>query len=149
MDIISKIMDIDCYLQSINACRSSSLNEDAVKCVELKRNVSHKFIVPRRKCDHFSIEIRDRITFNPDKGPFKIEIILGANISLLEPMSPAEITGLVKIKKNVLSIINQCLPHSSVIIANLTDKMGFSPVIFSPRIALENIGLNDDRRLSR
>ena len=42
MDIISKIMDIDCYLQHINASRSSSMNEDALKRVELKRNVSHK-----------------------------------------------------------------------------------------------------------
>ena len=76
MDIISKIMDIDCYLQSINASRSSSMNEDAIKSVELKRNISHKVSVPRRKSDHFSVSITDRITFNPDKGPFKIEIIL-------------------------------------------------------------------------
>jgi len=149
MDIISKIMDVDCYLQSINASRSSSMNEDAVKSVELKRNISHKVSVPRRKSDHFSVSITDRITFNPDKGPFKIEIILGANIALLEPMTPAEINSLIKIKKNILSIINQCLPHSSAIIAHLTDKMGFSPVIFSPRIALENIGLNDESILSR
>ncbi len=148
MDIISKVMDIDCYLQSINASRSSSMSEDAIRRVELKRNVSHKVSVPRRKSDHFSVTITDRITFNPDEGPFKIEITLGANIALLEPMSPAEITSLMKIKKNVLSIVNQCLPHSSVIIANLTDKMGFSPVIFSPRIAMEHIELKDESRLS-
>ena len=149
MDIISKIMDIDCYLQSINASRSSSMNGDAMRRVELKRNVSHKVSVPKRKSDNFYVSITDRITFNPDEGPFKIEIVLGAKIILMEPMSPAEITSLVKIKKNVLSIINQCLPHSSAIIAHITDKMGFSPVIFSPRIAMENIELNDERRLSR
>lgn len=149
MDIIGKIMDIDCYLQSINASRSSAMGEDAIRRVELKRNVSHKINMPKRKSDHFSVSITDRITFNPDEGPFKIEIILGANISLLEPMSPAEITSLIKIKKNVLSIINQCLPHSSAIIANITDKMGFSPVIFSPRIAMEHIGFNNESRLSR
>ncbi|MCC7201049.1 MAG: hypothetical protein IT393_00050 [Nitrospirae bacterium] len=149
MDIIGKIMDIDCYLQSINASRSSAMGEDAIRQVELKRNVSHKINIPKRKSDHFSVSITDRITFNPDEGPFKIEIMLGANISLLEPMSPAEITSLIKIKKNVLSIINQCLPHSSAIIANITDKMGFSPVIFSPRIAMENIEFNNESRLSR
>jgi hypothetical protein len=148
MDIISKIMDIDCYLQHINASRSSSMNEDALKRVELKRNVSHKINIPKRKSDHFSVAITDRITFIPDEGPFKIEVILGANIALLEPMSPTEITRLIKIKKNVLSIINQCLPHSSAIIAHLTDKMGFSPVIFSPRIAMENIELDNESRLS-
>lgn len=125
------------------------MGEDAIRRVELKRNVSHKINMPKRKSDHFSVSITDRITFNPDEGPFKIEIILGANISLLEPMSPAEITSLIKIKKNVLSIINQCLPHSSAIIANITDKMGFSPVIFSPRIAMEHIGFNNESRLSR
>lgn len=125
------------------------MGEDAIRQVELKRNVSHKINIPKRKSDHFSVSITDRITFNPDEGPFKIEIMLGANISLLEPMSPAEITSLIKIKKNVLSIINQCLPHSSAIIANITDKMGFSPVIFSPRIAMENIEFNNESRLSR
>src|SRR3990172_6007785 len=82
MDIISKIMDIDCYLQSINASRSSSMNGDAIRRVELKRNVSHKISVPKRKSDNFSFLITDRITFNPDKGPFKIEIVLGAKIIL-------------------------------------------------------------------
>lgn len=125
------------------------MDEGAIRRVELKRNVSHKVSLPRRKSDHFSIAITDRITFNPDKGPFKIEITLGANISLLEPLSPAEIASLIKIKKNILSIINQCLPHSSAIIAHITDKMGFSPVIFSPRIAMENIENNDESRLSR
>ncbi len=125
------------------------MGEDAIRRVELKRNVSHKVSIPKRKSDHFSVAITDRITFSPDEGPFTIEIILGANIALMEPMTPAEITSLIKIKKNVLSIINQCLPHSSAIIAHITDKMGFSPVIFSPRIAMEHIEFNDESRLPR
>lgn len=122
--------------------------EDTLKQVEIKRDVSHEFDLPRRKGDHFSVEVTDRITFTPDEGPFHIEVVIGASIILVEPMSHREIMRLVSIQKNRLSILNHCLPHSSAIIALITDKMGFSPVIFSSRIAFDKKEFADASRLS-
>ena len=148
MDIIEKIRDIDCYLKSITASRPIVIPEDALKQLEIKRDVSHKIDLPKGKSDHFSIAVTDKIAFIPDEGPFEIEVVIGASIILAESMSPQEITKLVSIRKNILSILNQCLPHSSAIIAHITDKMGFSPVIISSRIALNKRELNNAGKLS-
>jgi len=148
LDIIEKIKDIDCYLKSITASRPAIIPENSIKEVEIKRDVSHEFALPGDKSDHFSIEVTDRITFTPDEGPFQIEVIIGASIVLIEALSPGDITNLISTKKNILSLINQCLPHSSAIIAHITDKMGFSPMIFSSRIALREYGINNESRLS-
>ena len=69
--------------------------------------------------------ITDRITFIPDEGPFKIEVMLGANIALLEPMSPTEITKLIILKK-CLVYYKPVSAAFICIIAHITDKMGFS-----------------------
>lgn len=148
LDIIEKIRDIDCYLKSITASRPPVIHEDALKQVEIKRDVSHSVDLPKRKSDHFSVAVTDKIAFIPDEGPFQIEVVIGASIMLSESMTPREIMNLINIRKNILSILNQCLPHSSAIIAHITDKMGFSPVIFSSRIALNNKELSDASRLS-
>lgn len=148
LDIIEKIRDIDCYLKSVTASRPALIPEESLKQVEIKRDVSHKFNLPRQKSDHFSVEVTDRITFTPGEGPFQAEVVIGASIGLIEPMSRVEITRLVGIKKNILSIINQCLPHSSAIIAIITDKMGFSPVILSSRIAFDKKEFTNASRLS-
>ncbi|MBI5193639.1 MAG: hypothetical protein HZA08_09400 [Nitrospirae bacterium] len=137
MDIIEKIKDIDCYLKNITASRPDVIHEDVLRQFEIKRDVSHEVNLPKRKSEHFSVEVTDSITFSPKEGPFKVEIVIGAAITLSEPMTPGEITKLINIQKNKLSIINQCLPHSSSITALITDKMGFSPVIFSSRIAMD------------
>ena len=136
MDIIEKIRDIDCYLKNITASRPPVIAEEALNQLEITRDVSHEIDLPRRKSDHFSVAVTDKITFTPHEGPFQIEVVIGASIFLTEPLSPQEITRLVKMRKNILSILNQCLPHSSAVIAHITDKMGFSPMIFSSRIAL-------------
>lgn len=149
MDIIEKIKDIDCYLKDISASRTSGIPGEALKQVEIKRGVSHKFHLPKRKSDHFYVEVTDRITFGPEKGPFQIKVVIGASISLAEPVSPGEMKKLTSLQKNILSIINHCLPHSSAVIALITDKMGFSPVIFSSRIALNKKEFTDANRLSR
>ena len=150
MDIIEKIRDIDCYLKSITASRPPVISEEALNQLEIKRDVSHQVDLPKEKTDHFSVAVTDKITFAPKEGPFQIEVVIGASILLAEPMSSREITKLVHRRKNILSILNQCLPHSSAIIAHITDKMGFSPVIFSSRIALNNKKeLSDASRLSR
>ncbi|MBI5197297.1 MAG: hypothetical protein HZA19_01685, partial [Nitrospirae bacterium] len=68
--------------------------------------------------------------------PFRIEVEIGATIILLEPLKPKEIALMLENKKNLLSLINQCLPYSSTLIAQITDQMGFAPVIFTPRISM-------------
>ncbi len=149
MDIIEKIRDIDCYLKSITASRPPVISEEALNQLEIKRDVSHELNLPKGKSDHFSVAVTDKITFVPKEGPFQIEVVIGASIMLAEAMSPREITKLVNMRKNILSILNQCLPHSSAVIAHITDKMGFSPVIFSSRIALNNTKeLSNASRLS-
>lgn len=148
MDILEKIKDIDCYLKSITASRPDIIHEYVLKQFEINRDVTHDVTLPRRKSDHFSLEVKDRITFSPNEGPFQIEIIIGASITLAEPMKPGEIKKLLNIHKNKLSIINQCLPHSSVLTALITDKMGFSPVIFSSRIAMDTKEFNNASRIS-
>ena len=148
MDIIEKIRDVDCYLKSISASRPPAIPEEALKHLEIKRDVSHAVELPKIKSDHFSIAVTDKIAFTPKKGPFRIEVVIGASIMLSEPMTPREITKLVNMRKNILAIINHCLPHSSAVIAHITDKMGFSPVIFSARIAVNSRELSDASRLS-
>ncbi len=148
MDIIEKIKDIDCYLKSITASRPDIIPEEALRKFEINRDVSHEVILPKRKSEYFSIEVKDKITFSPKEGPFKIEIVIGASITLSEPLTPGEITKLINIQKNKLSIINQCLPHSSSITALITDKMGFSPVIFSSRIAMDTKEFTNASRIS-
>ena len=148
MDIIEKIRNIDCYLKSITASRPPVISENALKQVEIKRDVSHEVDLPKGKSDHFSVAVTDKIAFTPDEGPFQIEVVIGASIILAEPMLPRDITRLVNVRKNILSILNHCLPHSSAIIAHITDKMGFSPVIISSRIALNNKEMNNAGRLS-
>jgi len=148
LDIIDKIEGIDCYLKDIKASRPVFIANKFLKQVEMKRDVSHKLNLPKRKSNHFSLLVTDKISFTPNEGPFEIEVVIGAFITLVEPMRPAEIVKLIGEKKNLLSIINQCLPHSSAIIALITDKMGFSPVIFSSRIVLEDEEHGDESRIS-
>ena len=148
MDIIERIKDIDCYLKNIRARRPSEIPEDTLKKCEIRRAISHKFFIPQDKPDHFSVEITDRVTFIPDEGPFDIRVVIGANILLAEPLSREELRKMMKEQKNILSIINQCLPHSSAVIAHITDKMGFPPVILSPRITVEKDEYSDESGLS-
>lgn len=144
LDIIERIKDIDCYLKDIKARRPAEIPEDTLKKFEIKRAVTHKFNLSQNKTDHLSVEIIDRVTFIPDEGPFDIKVVIGANIILSEPLSREELKQIVKDQKNILSIINQCLPHSSAIIAHITDKMGFPPVILSPRIAVNKEESTDE-----
>jgi hypothetical protein len=137
MDILEKIKDMDCYLKQVNASRSNLQGIPDLRQVEMKRDVSHTLDLPKKASCHFRISVLDRITFIPNSGPFHIEIEIGATVTLDEAMRPKEITRLLDNKKNLLSLINQCLPYSSTLIAQITDQMGFSPVIFTPRISME------------
>jgi len=149
LDILEKIKDIDCYLKELSARRTSEIPGGPPKEVEIERGVSHRFYLPKVKSDRFTTEVTDRITFGPEEGPFQIKVVIGATILLNEPLSPGELRKLTSSQKNILSIINHCLPHSSALIALITDKMGFSPVIFSSRIPLDRKEFTDAGRLSR
>ena len=134
MDILEKIKEMDCFLKHITARRDSFVPGTPKRPVKMKREVCHSLDIPRKVSNHFEMSVIDRIRFIPKRGPFQIEVEIGAMITLNQPLKPREITRLMENKKNLLSLINQCLPYSSMLIAQITDQMGFSPVIFTPRI---------------
>ncbi|MBI4714554.1 MAG: hypothetical protein HY760_01155 [Nitrospirae bacterium] len=134
MDILEKIKEMDCFLKNVTARRSDD-SGSPLRRVEMKRDVSHTLDLPKKTSDRFVISVVDRISFIPNHGPFQIEVEIGATVTLNEALRPREIARLLDNRKNLLSLINQCLPYSATLIAQITDQMGFSPVIFTPRIS--------------
>lgn len=137
MHIKEKVKGIDFLLKKIYASRNS-VSSEKVKSgrIEMKREIKHSFDVPHGSDGRFSVTVRDRLAFSPSKGPFDIEIIVVGFVFLKEKMKTSQINSLLKDEENVNFLVNQCLPHSSAIVAYLTDRMGFSPLILAPKFPL-------------
>ncbi|HHL39122.1 MAG TPA: hypothetical protein ENJ37_01310 [Deltaproteobacteria bacterium] len=129
-----KIKCLDLYIKKVSAARKTRYAErPTVKNLSLKREVSHSTRLPRRRDNCFNLTVTDRVTFGAGGGPFRIEVTVEGAIYLNETMTPSEISTLLEDKKNMDYLVNQSLPYTCAVIADLTDRMGFSPIILAPR----------------
>lgn len=125
---------IDFFIDKVAATKNSGFSKKSSHSkLSIKRNVKHSFQFPGKKGNSFRITVKDRVTFGKVRGPFNLEITIGGVVYLKDEMTPSQLKKLMKVEANVEFLINQSLPYSCSLVAYLTDRMGFSPIILAPK----------------
>ncbi len=132
MDLVKKIRGFDFTMKKLCAIKHNNPSE-MDRPLRMKREIKQSIHIPEEPASTFTMTVTDRVNFQPDEGPFSIEVVIGGTVYLDEVLDPDELKRSLQQKKNVNHLINQCLPHSCSIIAHLTEKMGYGPVILSPQ----------------
>ncbi len=131
MDLRERISGIDFVMKKICAIRHQNPG-DMDRPMEMKREIKQAIDIPQEPSSTFTLTVTDKVHFQPEEGPFTIEVVIGGTVFLDETLEPSRLKRLLRDAKNVTHLINQCLPHSCSIIAHLTEKMGYGPIILSP-----------------
>lgn len=131
MELKERITGLDFVMKKICAIRHQNPG-DMGHPMEMKREIKQAIDIPRTPSSVFTFTVTDRVHFQPEEGPFTIEVVIGGTVYLDETLEPSSLKKLLTDTTNVNHLINQCLPHSCSIIAHLTEKMGYGPIILSP-----------------
>ena len=131
MDLRERITGFDFVMKKICAIRHQS-PADMDRPIEMKREIKQAIDIPQKPSSTFTLTVTDRIHFQPKEGPFTIEVVIGGTVFLDDTLEPSSLRRLLNDSRNVNHLVSQCLLHSCSMIAHLTEKMGYGPIILSP-----------------